>query len=55
MLKMPHPEFELWGAGIHARSGVSCVDCHMSYIRQSRVKISDHWVCKPLQNPNQSC
>jgi nitrite reductase (cytochrome c-552) len=55
MLKMQHPEFELWGTGIHARSGVSCADCHMPYIRQGSVKISDHWVRSPLQNTNQSC
>jgi len=26
--KAQHPEFELWSQGIHARSGVSCTDCH---------------------------
>lgn len=55
MLKMQHPEFELWGTGIHARSGVSCADCHMPYIRQGSVKVSDHWIRSPLHNPNQSC
>jgi len=29
--KAQHPEFELWSQGIHARSGVSCADCHMPY------------------------
>ncbi|MBM3728973.1 MAG: ammonia-forming cytochrome c nitrite reductase subunit c552 [Acidobacteria bacterium] len=28
-LKAQHPEFELWSQGVHARSGVSCADCHM--------------------------
>ncbi len=28
-LKAQHPEFEMWSQGIHARSGVTCVDCHM--------------------------
>ena len=31
MLKAQHPEFEMWSQGIHARSGVSCSDCHMPY------------------------
>ncbi len=55
MLKMQHPEFEMWGTGIHAKSGVSCADCHMPYVRSGSVKISDHWVRSPLQNPNASC
>jgi len=55
MLKMQHPEFELWGTGIHARSGVSCADCHMPYIRVGSVKISDHWIRSPLTNLNHSC
>jgi len=29
MLKAQHPEFETWSSGLHARSGVSCADCHM--------------------------
>jgi nitrite reductase (cytochrome c-552) len=48
MLKAQHPEFELWSQGIHARSGVSCADCHMPYVRQGAIKISDHHVRSPL-------
>jgi nitrite reductase (cytochrome c-552) len=36
VLKAQHPEFELWSQGIHARSGVSCADCHMPYMREGR-------------------
>jgi nitrite reductase (cytochrome c-552) len=55
LLKAQHPEFELWSQGIHARSGVSCADCHMPYKREGAVKISDHWVRSPLLNINNSC
>jgi nitrite reductase (cytochrome c-552) len=55
MLKMQHPEFELWSTGLHARSGVACADCHMPYVREGGVKISDHWVRSPLLNLNQAC
>jgi len=55
MLKMQHPEFELWGTGIHARSDVSCSDCHMPYIREGSVKISDHWIRSPLTHVNHAC
>ena len=54
-LKAQHPEFELWSQGIHARSGVSCADCHMPYIREGAVKISDHHVRSPLLNIARAC
>ncbi len=55
MIKIQHPEFELWSTGIHARSGVSCADCHMPYVRDGSVKVSDHWLRSPLVNLRQSC
>jgi nitrite reductase (cytochrome c-552) len=54
-LKAQHPEFEMWNQGIHARSGVSCADCHMPYVRQGALKVSDHHVRSPLLNVNRSC
>lgn len=55
ILKAQHPEYELWSQGIHARSGVTCADCHMPYMRDGATKISDHWVRSPLLNVNRSC
>lgn len=55
VLKVQHPEFELWSQGVHARSGVSCADCHMPYAREGATKISDHWVRSPLLNVNRAC
>ncbi len=55
VLKAQHPEFELWSQGIHARSGVSCADCHMPYKREGAMKISDHHVRSPLLNINNAC
>lgn len=55
VLKAQHPEFELWSQGIHARSGVSCADCHMAYERVGAHKISDHHVRSPLLNVNRAC
>lgn len=54
-LKAQHPEFELWSQGIHARSGVSCADCHMPYERVGAHKISDHHVRSPLLNVSKAC
>jgi nitrite reductase (cytochrome c-552) len=55
VLKAQHPEFELWSQGIHARSGVSCADCHMPYMREGASKVSDHWVRSPLLGINRAC
>jgi nitrite reductase (cytochrome c-552) len=55
VLKAQHPEFELWNQGIHARSGVTCADCHMPYKREGAVKISDHHVRSPVLNINRAC
>jgi len=40
---------------VHARSGVSCADCHMPYERQGAMKVSSHWVRSPLLNINRAC
>jgi nitrite reductase (cytochrome c-552) len=55
MLKMQHPEFELFSTSLHYRSGVSCADCHMPYVREGATKVSDHWVRSPLTNVNAAC
>jgi len=55
VLKAQHPEFEMYNQGIHARSGVSCADCHMPYTREGAMKISSHHVQSPVLTINQSC
>jgi nitrite reductase (cytochrome c-552) len=55
VLKAQHPEFETWNQGIHARSGVTCADCHMPYLREGGLKISDHDVRSPMLNINRAC
>ena len=55
VLKAQHPEFEMWNQGIHGRSGVTCADCHMPYMRQGAMKISDHHVRSPMLNINNAC
>lgn len=55
LIKVQHPEFELWSQGIHARSGVSCADCHMPYVREGAMKVSDHHIRSPLLNVSKSC
>jgi nitrite reductase (cytochrome c-552) len=55
LLKAQHPEFELYSQGIHAKSGVSCVDCHMPYKKVGAIKITDHHVNSPALKVGSSC
>src|SRR5262249_31448285 len=55
LLKAQHPEFETWSQGIHARSGVACADCHMPYVREGAIKISDPHVPSPSLNVARAC
>ena len=55
MIKIQHPEFEMYSSGLHAKSGVSCSDCHMPYVREGSIKVSDHWLRSPLTNVNNAC
>lgn len=55
MLKIQHPEYELYSGGVHAANGVSCADCHMHYIRKGSKKMTNHNVTSPLANINAAC
>jgi len=55
VLKAQHPEFEVWSQGTHAKAHVACADCHMPYMREGALKVSDHWVRSPLLNLNRAC
>jgi nitrite reductase (cytochrome c-552) len=55
LIKAQHPEFEMYSQGVHARAGVACADCHMPYVRQGALKVSDHWVRSPLLNIARAC
>lgn len=55
MLKIQHPEAELYSGGVHAANGVSCADCHMPYIRKGSKKVTQHNITSPLQDINAAC
>jgi nitrite reductase (cytochrome c-552) len=53
MLKAQHPEFETWQNGVHGAAGVTCADCHMSYVRlDGKKKMSSHHWTSPLKDPD---
>ncbi len=56
MIKMQHPDFELFSAGsTHYAAGVACADCHMPYTRDGAVKFSTHNVQSPLAESGRAC
>lgn len=55
VIKVQHPEYELFSGGVHAANGVSCADCHMPYIRKGARKATQHNVTSPLFDVNSSC
>ncbi|MEM4409294.1 MAG: ammonia-forming cytochrome c nitrite reductase subunit c552, partial [Candidatus Caldarchaeum sp.] len=55
MLKMQHPDYEVYTFGIHAFRGVACADCHMPYKVEGGIKFTDHQVRSPLLNTANSC
>ncbi|TVR01107.1 MAG: ammonia-forming cytochrome c nitrite reductase subunit c552 [Desulfovibrionales bacterium] len=52
MIKIQHPEYEMWYDGPHGAAGVACADCHMQYRRlDGNRKISSHLWTSPLKSP----
>ncbi len=51
MLKVQHPEYETWKNSSHGMAGVTCVDCHMPYVKEDGKKISSHWMTSPMKDP----
>jgi nitrite reductase (cytochrome c-552) len=55
MLKMQHPDYEVYLAGVHAFRNVACADCHMPYRTEGGEKFTDHYIQSPLLNVANSC
>jgi nitrite reductase (cytochrome c-552) len=55
MIKIQHPDYELYAAGIHAYRNVACADCHMPYRTEGGVKYTNHHIQSPLLDVANSC
>lgn len=55
LVKLQHPDYELYLTGIHAYRNVACADCHMPYRTEGGVKFTDHYLRSPLLNISGSC
>ncbi|BEU87105.1 ammonia-forming cytochrome c nitrite reductase subunit c552 [Selenomonas sp. TAMA-11512] len=55
MLKAQHPDYDVWRTSVHADAGVTCVDCHMPYMRKDGVKYTSHYMSSPLKYVEEAC
>jgi nitrite reductase (cytochrome c-552) len=55
MVKIRHPDYEVYRTGVHAYRNIACVDCHMPYRTEGGVKFTDHHLQSPLLNMANSC
>lgn len=55
LIKVQHPEFEMYSGSGHDVMMVSCVDCHMPEVEENGVAYRSHWAKSPLKTPQESC
>ena len=55
MVKIRHPDYEVYRTGVHAYRNIACADCHMPYRSEGGVKFTDHHLQSPLLNIANSC
>lgn len=55
MVKLQHPDYEVYRTGVHAYRNIACADCHMPYRTEGGVKFTDHHIQSPLLNIANSC
>jgi nitrite reductase (cytochrome c-552) len=55
MIKVQHPDYELYQSSVHAYRGVACADCHMPYRREGGVKFTNHHIRSPLADVAAAC
>jgi nitrite reductase (cytochrome c-552) len=55
IVKIRHPDYEVYRTGVHAYRDIACADCHMPYRTEGGVKFTDHHLQSPLLNIANSC
>lgn len=55
LIKVQHPEFEMYSGSLHDSIKVSCADCHMPKMIENNVEYKSHWATSPLKTPEESC
>jgi nitrite reductase (cytochrome c-552) len=55
IIKVQHPEFEMYTGSLHDKMGVTCADCHMPTVEENGQKYKSHWPKSPLKTVEESC
>lgn len=55
LIKVQHPETEMYAGSLHDSMTVSCADCHMPRVTENGEEYKSHWVTSPLKTPTESC
>ena len=55
MVKMQHPDYEIFQQGLHGKRGVSCADCHMPTKTKGSKEFTDHQIQSPLNMVDRTC
>ena len=55
LIKVQHPEFEMYTGSVHDKMGVTCADCHMPTLEENGEKYKSHWAKSPLKTTEESC
>lgn len=56
MIKMQHPDYEMFQQSLHGKRGVSCADCHMPAKEDAAGNsYTDHQIRSPLYNVDATC
>jgi len=55
MVKMQHPDFEVFQQSLHGKRGVSCADCHMPSKTEGKLEYTDHQIRSPLYMVDRTC
>jgi nitrite reductase (cytochrome c-552) len=55
LIKVQHPEFEMYSGSIHDTMLVGCADCHMPVMKENDKEYKSHWAKSPLKTPEESC
>ncbi|WP_350344232.1 ammonia-forming cytochrome c nitrite reductase subunit c552 [Proteinivorax tanatarense] len=56
LIKIQHPEFEMYTGSPHDQLGMSCADCHMPTVESEEgVEYVSHWWSSPLHTAEESC
>ena len=55
LIKVQHPEVEMYNGSVHDNLGISCADCHMPTVSENGKEYKSHWAKSPLKTVEESC